>query len=374
MPAMSLLIKPASSLCNMRCKYCFYADVAENREVKNYGMMSEKTLEEMVKKALSYAEGQCTFAFQGGEPTMEGLEYYRRLVELQVKYNVNKVAIYNSIQTNGLVVDEAWAEFFAKNKFLVGLSVDGPKDIHDSFRVDSAGGGTHNRVMQTVNLFNKYGVEYNVLCVVNNYVARHGSKVYKFFRQKGFRYLQFIPCIDAFDDDESHDYSLTAERYGEFLKTTFDEYYFDMKNGNYTSVRTFDAYIEMLLGRRPGTCGMSGVCTSYYVVEGDGGIFPCDFYVLDKYNMGNLLSQSFEQMAASPAAKQFVEESLHVDEACGKCKWQSLCRGGCRRDREPFVDGRPGLNKYCKAFSGFFEYAYPRLKELAMLVYNNRIS
>lgn len=368
MPPCNLLIKPASSLCNMRCRYCFYADVSSRREVQNRGVMSEETLEILVRAALRYASGSCGFNFQGGEPTLAGLDFYRRLIELQNKYNVNRVEIFNAIQTNGYLIDDEWAKFLADNRFLVGLSLDGPAEIHDACRLDPAGKGTHTRVLRAAAALDRQGAEYNILCVVNNFVARHGRKVYNFFRQSGFRYLQFIPCLDPFDGDERHDYSLTAERYAGFLKATFDLYYDDFCRGEYTSVRTFDNYVSMLAGRPPEACGMQGVCSSYFTVEGDGSVYPCDFYVLDRYRMGSVLEDSFAAMAGSEAAVRFVEESKPVDSSCQSCGYFPFCRGGCRRYREPFVDGRPGLNKFCSAYREFFDHALPRMQRMAAVL------
>lgn len=366
MPPATILIKPASSSCNMRCRYCFYADVAEHRQVKNYGIMSPETHEIMVKYALRYAEGYCLFAFQGGEPTLAGLDYFKRHVKLCNNYNVNNVHIAFSLQTNGYIINDEWADFLAKNRFLVGLSLDGPQKIHDSYRFDAKGKGTFQDVMRAAKLFDKYHVEYNILCVVNNLVAKNAAKVYDFFKNSGFRYLQFIPCLAPFDFDDKED-SLTAENYGDFLCATFDRYYKDFKSNNYISIRYFDNLVMMLKGRRPENCGMSGICTSYFVVESDGSVYPCDFYVLDKYRIGNLSLQDFSQISASPVVRQFVDESRPIDRECRICKWFKICRGGCRRYREPFVDGKPGLNKFCTAFKKFFDYSYIRLRELAFL-------
>lgn len=366
MPPVYLLIKPASSLCNMRCKYCFYHDVASHRQTPGYGMMQDETLEILVKSALQYADGACTFGFQGGEPTLAGLNFYRRLLKLEKNYNLKGVRIHNSIQTNGMLIDDDWAKFLADNHFLVGLSLDGPKEIHDQFRLDNAGKGSHSRLMHTLSLFKKYGVDFNILCVVNNTVARYGRRVYSFFKQQGIGYIQFIPCLDPLDNS-SYPYSLTAERYAGFLKATFDLYYEDFKSGNYISVRNFDNYISLLMGRQPESCGMSGICSCYFVIESDGSVYPCDFYVLDRYRMGNIRLQNFEQLLHSEAAIQFVEPSRHVDAACKGCRWFPLCRGGCRRHREPFTDGMPGLNHFCDAYQAFFSHAFPRMRELAAI-------
>ena len=182
-----LLIKPASGMCNMNCKYCFYADVGECRDVKNYGFMNEQTQENIVKKALTATEEYCAFGFQGGEPTLAGLAFYRRQVELEKKYNINNVYVVNSIQTNGYAIDEEWARFLAENRFLVGLSLDGPREINDGLRKDRAGDGSYDNIMRTVGLFDRYGVQYNILTVVSKPVALNAKKVYRFFKKNNFK-------------------------------------------------------------------------------------------------------------------------------------------------------------------------------------------
>jgi len=368
----SILIKPASSMCNMRCKYCFYADVSEHRSVKNHGIMSLGILETIVRSAFEYAsDGPCNFAFQGGEPTMCGLDFYKYLIKFQDKYNTKKIPVTNAIQTNGYCINDNWAKFFADNNFLVGLSLDGPKNVHDLYRHDSAGKGTWNTVTNTASLFNKYKVEFNILCVVNNIVAKKGASIYNFYKKNNFRYIQFIPCLDSFDDDIVNDFSLDPKCYEDFLKTTFNLYYNDFKNNNYISIRTFDNYVSMILGQHPECCGMSGVCTSYFVIESDGSVYPCDFYVLDKYKMGNINTQNFSQLAKAETAKTFVKQSYFVDDKCKKCKWLQICRGGCRRNREPMVDEKLSLNQFCTAYKNFFSYAADKLKEIAQIVYTN---
>lgn len=364
MPAVNLLIKPASGLCNMRCAYCFYTDVAQNRCIESYGIMSEEVQTELVKRALDYADGSCVFTFQGGEPTLAGLDYYKRLIELQKLYNRKGVRIANAIQTNGYAIDEEWAKFFAENHFLVGLSLDGPRDVHNFLRVNARGEGTFDRVMETVKLFNRYKVEYNILTVINRKVAENAKAVYSFFKSRSFGYLQFIECIDPFDS-QPRDYSLTADDLERFLKISFDEYYKDYQRGHYVSIRSFDNYISMLMGGRPESCGMSGVCTAYQLIEANGDVYPCDFYVLDRYRMGNVMTHTFAELAKSPIAKEFVTESHPISAECRRCRWYPLCHGGCRRNREPFVDGKPSINRFCKAYRGFFEYAYPKMEIMA---------
>ena len=186
MPVLNLMIKPASSNCNLRCKYCFYHSLAKSRKIKSYGNMDVSLLEKIVEKGLFYAEQNCTFAFQGGEPTLVGLNFYKKLIEFELKYNYKNLSIINAIQTNGIKIDEKWAKFLSENRFLVGISLDGPKEIHDRSRIDNQSKGTFKKVMETINLLNKYKVEYNILTVVTSLVARHTNKVYNFFKQHGF--------------------------------------------------------------------------------------------------------------------------------------------------------------------------------------------
>lgn len=364
MQMLTVLIKPSSSMCNMQCKYCFYKDETKFRETASYGMMTDETAKILVKKAFEAAQKAVSFMFQGGEPTLAGLPFYAKFVEWVKKYNTKQIDVYLSIQTNGYVIDEAWAQFLHDHHFLVGLSMDGPSDIHDFMRIDNAGQPTHERVMRAAGLFDRYQVEYNVLCVVNNFVAKHADRVYRWFRDHNFRYLQFIPCLDGFDGSKEN-FSLDIKNFEQFLKVTFRNYFEDYRNGNYVSIRTFDNYIAMLMGRPPESCGMSGFCTCYFVVEADGSVFPCDFYVLDQWKMGNIRTDSFEEMFKSDVVRSFVESSRYIDEHCRKCKWYGLCRGGCRRNREPFVEGRPSLNVFCAAYRGFFKECYSRMKQMA---------
>lgn len=373
MPPISLLIKPASSLCNIRCKYCFYHSLAENRSTESYGIMSIENLEALVKKTLEYADGICTFAFQGGEPTLAGLDFYRKFVEFEKKYNIKNVKVNNAIQTNGVVIDEEWAKFLAENNFLVGLSLDGPKDIHDGNRVDPQNEGTYNKVMKAVSLFDKYKVEYNILFVVNAYVARHAAKIYSFFKKCNFRYLQFIPCLDPLEEvPGGYPYSLKPDRLAIFMKTLFDLWYEDIMKDDYYSIRHFDNLVGMLMGYRPEACGMGGTCQCQFVVEADGSVYPCDFYVTDEWKIGNLLEMSFEDVLSSETARRFIESSHHIDPACKECKWLNICRGGCRRTREPYADEKPILNYFCPAYKDFYEYAMPRLQKVAMKVASRR--
>lgn len=377
MPPISLLIKPASGNCNMRCRYCFYEDETDKRAVKSYGVMSHETMETLIWKTLSFADRECTFAFQGGEPTLAGLDFFHRFVELVERYNCRdgrqekepdsrrKVAVHYAIQTNGYGITDQWAAFFARWGFLVGLSLDGPKEINDRYRLDAAGEGSYKRIMRAAQLFDKYRVEYNILTVVTAQTAKNIGKIYGFFDKNHFVYQQYIPCLDPIGEERGRqEYSLTPECYERFLKDLFDLWYRDRVKGKFVYNRYFENLAAILKGYAPENCGMKGYCDRQLVVEADGSVYPCDFYALDEWKLGNLVTESFEELEEARRHLGFVELSMQVDERCKTCKWAFLCRGGCRRDREPMVDGRLSLNYFCEAYYGFFEYAVPRLRTL----------
>ncbi len=366
MPPLSILIKPASGGCNMRCRYCFYHDEQLHRETFSYGQMSEETLEILIRKALASAEGSCSFGFQGGEPTLRGLDFFRRAVQLQKKYNTRGVQITNALQTNGLLLDGEWARFLRDNHFLVGLSLDGTKEVHDRNRLDADGKGTYARALRAAQLLAAHGVEFNILTVVTGQTVDALGKIYSFYRRSNLLYQQYIPCLDPLDGQRgAAPYSLTPEKYAVFLKTLFDLWYRDVTAGHFIYIRFFENLLAALLGRRPESCQLWGRCALQNVVEADGSVYPCDFYCLDEWRLGSIIEEDFSALAQKPAARRFLEESLSGREECASCPWLALCRGGCRRDREPFAPGNAGGNYFCAAYREFFPYAAPRLTALA---------
>ena len=375
MPALSLLIKPASGNCNMRCRYCFYADELDNREIRSYGKMSVDTMHTIVDKAMEYGDYECTIAFQGGEPTLAGLDFYRDLVAyVTVHENPKKLKIHYALQTNGYLINEEWAAFLGENHFLVGVSLDGLKEIHDRYRLDAAGKGTYQRVISAIRLLEKHQVEYNILTVVTAATARNGQKIYNYFKKNHFGYQQYIECLDPIGEEPGqHEYSLTPEKYGEFLKSMFDAWYLDMRSGTYVYNRYFENLMMIMAGQQPESCNMRGVCGKQWVFEADGSVYPCDFYALDQWRLGNIQENSFEEMDEKRDELGFIQWSMRQQEDCQKCRWFSLCRNGCRRNREPVTAEHTNRNYFCKSYQMFFEYAYPRLAEIYQLYMAGRI-
>lgn len=369
MPSASILIKPASANCNMDCGYCFYKVLSSSREQYNMGFMTEVVLEKLIKNALDYADGSVTFAFQGGEPTLAGLDFYRKAVALQKNYNTRGLEIENTIQTNGLLIDEEWAVFLAEERFLVGLSLDGPRKVHDRWRLDTGGKDTFYRVMHTAELLKRHGVTYNILAVVTQEACSRAGYIYQFFRKQGFSFLQFIPCMDepgrGCSASGKNSYAVNPVDYGRFLCELFDLWYTDFMNGMDIEIRMFSNLAQMAAGYPAEECGMCGRCTCYFVVEGDGSVYPCDFYCTDAYRLGDV-TQPFSRMIVSEAAVRFVEASVKKPEKCMQCPYFKYCHGGCRRWREQ--GDEIALNALCPAYEMFFEHTAERIEELGQLI------
>ena len=352
MPPVSLMIKPASSLCNMACEYCFYKDVSKHRDFPQFDMMTHDTAELLIQKALSFADGESVaFAFQGGEPTLAGLDFFKGFTDTVNRLNIKKSPVFYSIQTNGTLIDGEWASFFKENSFLTGLSLDGDLD-GNKFRKKPSGQNSFYRILSTAELLKKYDVDFNILTVLTGYCADNAEKIYRFFRSRGFRYLQFIPCLRPFGSSEDSELYMTEEQYGKFLCKVFNLYVKDYVKGNYMSVRYFDNLVRLYLGQKTEQCGICGHCTHQFVCESSGNIYPCDFYCTDEYLLGNIKDSDFCEMANSDTARSFIMESLSLDERCKSCKVFPLCRGGgCKRLKES--------EDYCLSYKTFFENCLP---------------
>ena len=368
MASISLLIKPVGGMCNMRCRYCFYRDEMEKRAYRQENILSLSTLETVFQKTLPYAVGKCIIAYQGGEPTLAGLDYFREAVELEKKYASRHCVINHSIQTNALNIDREWADFFVKEKMLVGVSLDGNKDLHDENRIDVNGKGTHSRVMRAISILKSSGAEFNILTVVTRQTCRSAVQTYRFFANNDLHWQQYIPCLSRLDcDEQASPWVPGSDQYAMFLKAQFDCWYRDIISGKFCYNRYFDNLVGILVGNQPEACDMRGVCSPQLVVESDGSVYPCDFYCLDEFKLGNFLDDDLELIEKRRADLLFLSESTKSAHDCKTCQWQFMCRGGCRRRRtnSGAPDAPLGKDKYCDAYKAFFEYAYPRLTEIA---------
>lgn len=366
MKYVNLLVKPASSLCNLKCKYCFYEDEASNRTLHSMGIMREDLAETLILQAFEAADpdGTINFAFQGGEPTLAGLAFFEHFVGTVHAYQTSSINVTFSIQTNGTLITDEWAKFLKRERFLVGLSLDGFRDAHDAHRVDANGYGTWRKVLTAKGLLEKYGVEYNALCVVTKHCAAHPEQAYNTLKQLGFRYIQFIACLDPIGHKRGCEpWSLAPDTYGKFLCRVFDLWYQDWISGNYHSVRLFEDYVHILLGDGASACSTCGKCGSYLVIEADGSGYPCDFYALDDWKIGMIHQTTLKQMHNSILAADFLQWGVKKPEECTNCPYGRICNGGCKNDW--FVDDTGTHNYYCSAFRMFLDYAFPRIHRIA---------
>ena len=361
MKNISILVKPSSSKCNMRCTYCFYEDVSLHRNIQDYGFMSEDTMKSLIDKAFEFVdEGYIHFAFQGGEPTLIGLPFYHAFVHYVNQHLTDKHHVTYSIQTNGTTINQDWVNFFKEHHFLVGVSIDGTKDQHDYYRPLASLKGTHDIIMKHVAYLKENGVETNILSVVNNRFIDHLEEIYAFYKENKMNYLQFIPELNPIGVNNSH---LDHDHYETFLKHLFDRWYEDIMNQKLTSIRYFDNMLLIYLGYEPESCDLKGVCSIQNVVESDGGIYPCDFYVTDEYRLGSIKEQTFKEVHQSDKSKAFIDESLIRHDECYTCPWFKLCRTGCKRRRT--LDHK---DMYCDVYKSFFSYSDERFKKLARMI------
>lgn len=358
MKYISFLIKPASSLCNMRCRYCFYYDVSEHREVKSYGIMNEEVMHSLIDRALALGDdANISFAFQGGEPTMAGLAYFKAFTAY-VDAHKKQQTIHYALQTNATLLDEDWVNFFLRHNFLIGISLDGYAELHNYFRKDVKRDETFNTVMKSIKLLKDTGVEFNILSVLNSTLAKHPQKLFSFYLKNNLRYVQFIPCIPGLDE-EKNKYSLSPKQFASFYKTYFDLWLQEFKKGNYMSVTLFDNVILMLIGRMPQQCGMLGKCIPQFVVESNGDVFPCDFYVLDEYLCGNILNDDLNTLAQNEILIKFLQEERRNCKACADCPFINICHRNCKRLNLAYYD-----ENYC-GYRDFLEYAYTDMMKVS---------
>jgi uncharacterized protein len=357
----SLLIKPASGDCNLHCAYCFYHDrQTDPYKTQARRRMSPEVLDALIKQGMALDRRQATFGWQGGEPTLAGLDFFEQVVELEKKYGASGQAVSNGLQTNGILLTPDWARFLRRYHFLLGVSLDGPSEYHDAYRQYANGQPTHARVMEKLHMLRDYGVEFNILSVVNRITGDHGAEIYDYLVSEGFDFLQFIPCVEV--DPVSGaltEFSVSPEQYGEFLCQVFDRWY---NGGNpQVSIRDFEAILAVYVGQEAPLCCYQKTCGSYLVVEYNGDLYPCDFLVREDTYIGNLLDMSLEQAFASRALADFKVKKADPRPECQACAWLPYCNQGCYR----FVDLDSSRRHYlCRAYQRFFAHSHARMMTL----------
>lgn len=333
MKSISVLIKPGSGSCNIDCSYCFYKDLQESGDVSNQGVMSEWTMKALIKNVfVDLDDGDyIEFAFQGGEPTLIGMEFYEDFVESVKNINRPNVNVSYSLQTNGILVDETWCDFFNKNKFLIGLSLDGPKVINDKYRVNQNGEGTYEKIINVKNMFDEKNIDYNILSVLTNELAREPELMWKFIKEEDIKFIQFIPCLDEIDNKLDSEYALNPENFAYFYKNIFNLWKESLYNNEYYSIGFIDQLITFLNGQSNGTCSIKGRCNPQYVIEADGSVYPCDFYVLKKYKAGNIRTDNLRKLFYNQSMQEFLTSDKNLSNYCKECEYLKICNGGCKR-------------------------------------------
>ena len=380
-PAFGTMVKPIGSACNLDCHYCYYRDKSE---IYNDRMprMSEELLEKYINQYINGASQEnISFCWHGGEPLMAGLPFFEKAMELQNKYAGDKV-IENTLQTNGILVNDDWCRFFKDNNFLIGLSLDGPEDIHDAFRRDCGGAPTFTRVMKAVELMTKHGVEFNILSTVNARSEGRGAEVYKFLSSIN-PYLQFLPVVEYVrerlgkrplivspdeEDAVPAPWSVSAKGYGQFMCDVFDEWMkFDVGR---KFVQLFDITLGNWCGVPPTLCAFGEVCGDGLVVEHNGDVYSCDHFVYPEYRLGNIADNELVAMYRSSEQQAFgrdKRDALPLE--CKRCNYYFLCRGECPKHRFEYAkNGEPYMNVLCEGYKMFFRHTDPYMRYMKTLI------
>lgn len=365
-PLNSVLVKPSGPDCNLGCTYCFYLDKEELFPETKTHRMSPEIQEELIKQVMQQSGNEVSIAWQGGEPALMGLDFYKRAVELEMKYGHGQ-SVGNGFQTNGTLLDKEWAKFFKEYDWLIGLSLDGPQHIHDRYRLDKGLQPSWHKVEGVAKMLLGEGVATNVLCCITDYSSQYAEELYHYFKSLGFFWMQFIPIVETDKDDPSKaaPYSVTDEQYGQFLITLFDLWINDFKDGEpTTSIRHFESVFYSYVGFDAPECTLSKECAPYVVVEHNGNVYSCDFFVEPRHRLGNIRHSKITDMLNSKKQDEFGKVKNALPRKCKLCPWYTKCFGGCIKDRikDPSDHRQP---RFCHSYQLFFEHADARLKALA---------
>ncbi|NLO06387.1 MAG: anaerobic sulfatase maturase [candidate division WS1 bacterium] len=367
---MTVLIKPAGPDCNLACSYCFYSDRNALYPDTPRHRMSDETLRELVRKYMNYHDRVVPFAWQGGEPTLMGLDFFKRAVSYQRLYGRSGQTVSNSLQTNAVLLDDpAWARFLHDYHFLVGVSLDGPAEVHDAFRVDHAGKGSHSRVVAAIETLLEHEVEVNILSMVQPENIHRPTETYEYLLSLGVDFLQFIPLAEPAGDGGLMDFSISPRDYGHFLCELFDLWAAAKPREAY--VRMFDDALAVVMGYPHPTCMFGEHCGPYFVVEHNGDIYACDFFVEEQWKYGNIHDVQFHHIPRMELYKTFRARKTKGLDECARCQWFSMCHGGCPKYRVMLGDAAQPTY-FCEAYRMFFEHSYDTLQSMARKLHARR--
>jgi uncharacterized protein len=363
-----VFVKPTGSLCNLGCKYCYYLEKEHlYREDESYQMPLDTMERYIVQHIEASPDDVITFSWHGGEPTVLGLDYFRRIVEIQRRHKPPNKTIINGVQTNGTLLDDDWCSFFAKEGFAVGLSLDGPQEMHDMFRVTKDSKPTFEQTMRGYNLLQKHKVHTDILCVVNAHNVQHPLPVYRFFKQINAQFITFLPCVDPQPGIEIgvSEISVPSEAWGRFLCTVFDEWV--TNDIGRVKVQIFEEALRTAFNQEHSLCIFRPTCGDVPVIEHNGDFYSCDHYVDADHLLGNINETPFVELLESPAQRKFGDAKLlTLPLYCRECGVRAMCNGECPKNR--FIvtpDGEPGLNYLCAGYKHFFSHCQPFIGEVA---------
>lgn len=363
MKPFSLLVKPAGADCNLRCKYCFYLKKSDLYSETNTHRMSKEVAERMISTFLATDQLQYAIGWQGGEPTLMGLDFFEFVTDMQQKYGRGGKVVANGLQTNGTMLSDAWAKHLAKYSFLCGISLDGPEAVHNASRINTVGRGSHAEVMRGIESLRRHKVEFNILTLVNRMNVGNPAEIYHYMVDNGFLFQQYIECVEFDDNGKLMPYAVTGEEWGEFLCGIFDEW--RKTDVRRVSIRLFDSILTKMVDGVANVCAMGRNCCQYLVVEHNGDVYPCDFFVEPQLKLGNVMDNTWEELLASPIYHEFGARKSQCNEKCTDCAYFRFCAGDCQKHRYSAAPNPTELSHLCAGWEIFYPHALPYFEELA---------
>ncbi len=366
----SLLIKPASADCNLRCSYCFYLPKAGNYPESPRPRMTDKVLERLVSSYMQTPQPRHQFGWQGGEPTLMGADFFMRAVQLQKKYAAPGANVANGLQTNLTLMDDKLAKILSDYKFLAGVSLDGPADIHDEFRKYPGGKGSHGKVLEGIETLRKHKVEFNALVLVNSKNVSRPAEVYDYLKKQNILFHQYIPCVEFDEKGALRPYSITGAQWGDFLCGIFEKWL--KGDTGKISVRLFDSILNLMVLNRRTSCDMGGNCRQYFLIEHNGDVYPCDFFVEPERKLGNIMDDGWEDLLNSPLYAEFGKEKSRMNEKCSSCRYLTFCMGDCLKHRFRMNSDPGQLSWLCAGREKFYARAIGEFIKIAQELKKDR--
>ncbi|MHB1000713.1 MAG: anaerobic sulfatase maturase [Armatimonadota bacterium] len=370
MKPFTLLIKPTSADCNLQCDYCFYLDRCGLYPETSIHRMTDSTLERLISSYMATDQPQYAFSWQGGEPTLMGVDFFRRVVSLQKQYGRSGVIVANSLQTNGTLINDEFAELLYEYNFLLGVSLDGPADIHNYFRKNAAGYGSHASVMNGIDCLKRNKVEFNILSLISSANVSQGRDLYRYLCDLGIMYHQYIPCVEFDSAGNPLPWTISADQWGDFLCSIYDEWI--LHDTRKISVRLFDSILLMLVEGYCNLCQFDSNCCQYLVIEHNGDVYPCDFFVNADLKLGNIETHSWDRILASELYASFGKQKAQLCDECKGCEYVSFCAGDCLKHRLGACGKIERKSHLCDGWKRFFKHALPGFARLANEIISDR--